>query len=206
MAAISASAASLRRLSASRTMFFLCDMQDRFQAAINHFPALVEVNRRLVEACHALSVPIICTEQYPKALGHTVGPLTIDRGAVIPKTQFSMVTDEVRERLVAVSTGPDALQAVVLSGIEAHVCVLQTALDLRCMGLEVHVIADGVSSRNPVDRVFAYDRMRAAGCVVTTSEAVIFELLGDAKHPQFKTVQALVKTLAPDTGLRPDAS
>lgn len=196
-----ATALRLGRISAGTTQFFLCDMQERFQAAIKNFTPILEVNRRLVEAANTLSIPVVCTEQYPKALGHTVGCLNVDRSAVVAKTGFSMVTDEVKDRLAA----HDGLESVVLFGIETHVCVLQTALDLRGMGLDVHVVADACSSRNHADRMFALDRMRQSGVFVTTAEAVIFELLGNSKHPQFKEVQALIKTVSPDSGLVPSS-
>ena len=89
----------------------------------------------------------------------------------------------------------------MLFGIETQVCVQQTALDLLGNGFDVHVIADGVSSRTQVDRLFALERMRQSGVFISTSESVLFELLGDSKHPRFKEVQALIKTSAPDSGL-----
>ncbi|CAI8013727.1 Isochorismatase domain-containing protein 2 [Geodia barretti] len=91
--------------------------------------------------------------------------------------------------------------SVVIFGIETQVCVQQTALDLLDKGYDVHILADGCSSRSQVDRMLALERLRAAGAFLTTSESVVFELLGDSKHPNFKEVQALVKTSAPDSGL-----
>jgi len=84
---------------------------------------------------------------------------------------------------------------------QTQVCVQQTALDLINWGYDVHVLADAVSSRSQVDRIFALERMRQSGVFITTSESLLFELLGDSKHPKFKEVQALIKTSAPDSGL-----
>ncbi|CAI8013728.1 Isochorismatase domain-containing protein 2 [Geodia barretti] len=91
--------------------------------------------------------------------------------------------------------------SIVHSYFCLQVCVQQTALDLLDKGYDVHILADGCSSRSQVDRMLALERLRAAGAFLTTSESVVFELLGDSKHPNFKEVQALVKTSAPDSGL-----
>ena len=80
-------------------------------------------------------------------------------------------------------------------------CILQTALHLLKNGFSVHIVADACSSRSLTDRVFAIDRLRQMGCVVTTHESVLFQLLGDKNHEKFKEIQALVKEKAPDTGL-----
>jgi nicotinamidase-related amidase len=85
--------------------------------------------------------------------------------------------------------------------MQCHVCVQQTAFDLVAKGFDVHVIADGVSSRSLTDRMFALERMRNCGIFVTTSESALFELLVHSKHEKFKEVQALIKTSAPDSGL-----
>jgi isochorismate hydrolase len=94
-----------------------------------------------------------------------------------------------------------ARNSVVLFGIETQVCVQQTTLDLLERGYNVHIVADGCSSRSQVDRLFAFERMRQSGAFVTTSESLIFELMGDYKHPKFKELQALVRTSAPDSAL-----
>lgn len=93
------------------------------------------------------------------------------------------------------------IKSVLLCGIEAHVCVQYTCLDLIQRGIEVHIVADAVSSRTQTDRKFALERMRSAGALITTSESVILGLVGDSSHPQFKEIQQLILTSAPDTGL-----
>ncbi|XP_022109882.1 isochorismatase domain-containing protein 1-like isoform X2 [Acanthaster planci] len=182
---MAASTKSLGNLAAESTVFFLCDMQEKFKPAIQYFSDIVEVSKRL----------------YPKGLGSTVSDLDITHAVgVFPKTKFSMVLPPVEEEL---QKRPN-VKSVVLFGIEAHVCVQQTALDLLAKGLDVHVVADACSSRSMMDRQFAYERLRQAGVIVTTSEAVIFQLLGESKHPKFKEVQALVKAVAPVSGLTPN--
>eukprot|EP00055_Hartaetosiga_balthica_P006057 m.18606 g.18606 ORF g.18606 m.18606 type:complete len:196 (-) comp4985_c0_seq1:62-649(-) len=174
--------------------FLLCDMQEKFQSTISHFPAIAEVNRRLVEAARIMEIPVIVTEQYPKALGHTIPLLGVKEGEAYPKSQFSMLIDEVNKEIKTASH-------IILFGIETHVCILQTALELLENGFTVHVIADGVSSRNMVDRMYALERMRDAGAHITTCESILFQLLGDSKHPNFKEVQKLIMEISPDSGL-----
>eukprot|EP00117_Sycon_ciliatum_P008470 scpid83433/ scgid11152/ Isochorismatase domain-containing protein 1 len=186
------------RLQQSGCMFFLCDMQEKFKPSIRYFDEITTVSQRLTSAAAALEIPLIVTEQYPKGLGRTVVDIDISKAAVrAEKTKFSMVVPEVTEFL---QTRAER-KTVVLFGIEAHVCVTQTALDLTGMGYTVHVVADAASSRSNTDRMMAFDRLRQSGVFVTTSEAVLFELLGDSKAPHFKEVQGLIKVSAPDTGL-----
>lgn len=116
----------------------------------------------------------------------------------IEKTQFSMLTSEVADLLT--KTHP-AVKNVVICGIEAHVCVQGTALQLIERGIDVHVVVDGCSSRTMVDRMFAFERMKASGAWLTTSESVILGLVGDSAHPKFRDVQKLIMTSAPESGL-----
>jgi len=85
--------------------------------------------------------------------------------------------------------------------LQTHVCVLQTTLDLLERGYAVHVLADGASSRKNSDRFLAFERMRQSGAFITTSESLLFQLMGDARHPVFKDISSLVKGHAPETGL-----
>ncbi|XP_064388542.1 isochorismatase domain-containing protein 2-like [Halichondria panicea] len=187
----------LGRLTANTTYFFLCDMQEKFRPTIKYYPEIITVASKMVQAANILDIPVICTEQYPKALGNTVAEIDVSKATVFAKTFFSMITPDVVKCIEEQSDR----KSVVLFGIETQVCVQQTALDLLGRGYDVHVIADGVSSRTQVDRIFAIERLRAAGAFISTSESVIFELLGDSKHPKFKEVQPLIKTSAPDSGL-----
>ena len=112
---------------------------------------------------------------------------------MVSKTQFSMCVPEVLDMFSRHS----AISQVLLCGIEAHVCVLQTALDLLDKGYEVHVVVDGVSSQRPADRAVGLSRMAQSGAFLTTSEMVLFQLLKDATHPDFKEISALVKEARP---------
>ncbi|CAF5018975.1 unnamed protein product, partial [Rotaria sp. Silwood1] len=91
----------------------------------------------------------------------------------------------------------------IICGIEAHVCVLQTVIDLLSQGYRVYVVVDAVSSRSLTDRMYAFDHMRQAGAFLTTFESIVLQLTRDANHPNFKQIQQLIKTSAADTGLFP---
>lgn len=112
---------------------------------------------------------------------------------VFEKMKFSMVTDELNVTLQSMF-----VKSVILTGLEGHVCVQQTALDLLGEGYDVHVLVDGVSSQRPLDRSVALDRIRAAGCFLTTSESVIYELMKTARHEKFKSILQIVKNPRPE--------
>ena len=108
-----------------------------------------------------------------------------------------MCTSEIRNFIQA----KPAPKSVLLCGIEAHVCVQYTALELLNLGFDVHIIADAVSSRTQVNRKFAFDRLRQSGAFITTSESAILGLCEGADHPKFRELQKLIMENAPDTGL-----
>jgi len=168
---------------------------------IQYFPAIVEVSSRVLRAAKILDMPVVVTEQYPKGLGPTVPELGIQEFPdvkPVAKTQFSMLTKDILQKL---RSDYPQVNSIVLCGIEAHVCVQGTALQAIKDGFEVHVVVDGCSSRSMVDRMFAFERMKAAGAWLTTSESVILGLVGDASHPKFKDCQKLIMETAPDSGL-----
>lgn len=179
-------------LRADGACLIVVDVQERFRSVIADGAKLVEVSVRLVKTFRALDLPILVTEQYPKGLGYTIDELREALGsdaAVYEKTCFSSCgSDDVSRALVELR-----VRQALVCGVEAHVCVSQTAHDLLQRGLAVHVAVDGVASRKKSDRDVALARMERAGAVLTTSEAAAFELLEDARHPKFKEVQALYK-------------
>ncbi|KAK6190776.1 hypothetical protein SNE40_002567 [Patella caerulea] len=195
--------AGLRKLGnikLNQTAFFLCDMQEKFRPSIKYFAEITEVAKRLVAGSKILDIPLIVTEQYPKGLGNTVTELDISHATqVFPKTKFSMVLPEVEETMKTLRNG--SLKHVVLFGIETHVCIQQTVLDLLSKEYEVHVVADGCSSRSQMDRMFALQRFQLSGATVTTSEAILLQLVADKDHPKFKDIQSIIRTSAPDSGL-----
>mmetsp|Transcript_26494 Transcript_26494/g.57810 ORF Transcript_26494/g.57810 Transcript_26494/m.57810 type:complete len:204 (+) Transcript_26494:116-727(+) len=187
-----ASLARVGKLLPSTSALFVCDVQERFRPVIHHFPSVIDTARRMIRGANTLGLPVVITEQYPKALGNTCVELVEalpPSHRVIQKTLFSMVTPEVEEELGKM---PDVKQ-VLLLGIEAHVCVLQTTLDLLERGYEVHLLVDGVSSQRAHDRAVGLQRVAQAGAFLSTSEMVLFQLMRDAKHKEFKAISALVK-------------
>jgi nicotinamidase-related amidase len=146
----------------------------------------------LLEAARALEVPVVATEQYPKGLGPTepaVAGRLPEATRRVTKTSFSCRPAE--GFLTALEDPPRA--QVVIAGMEAHVCVLQTAFDLHDVGYRVFVVEDAVCSRAPGNHRNALERLRQGGVEVTCTESVVFEWLGDARHPRFKALSALLK-------------
>jgi nicotinamidase-related amidase len=143
----------------------------------------------LIDVARTLNQPIQATEQYPKGLGSTVPELARHLPRRPEKTAFSCcaIPD------VVGTFQREGRPRVLLCGIETHVCVLHTALDLIAEGFRVYVAADAVASRGPYDHQIALERMRQAGVILTTAEGAAFELVGGAGHPGFKAVSNLVQ-------------
>ncbi|MCX7935046.1 MAG: hydrolase [Planctomycetota bacterium] len=167
------------------------DMQEKLLPKIAEQERVLANCCLLIEGAKRLEVPILLTEQYPKGLGPTVKAIA-DLLAAAPRLEkmtFSCGrSDAFLEALESVDR-----EQIVLCGIEAHVCVLQTALDLRDEGWQVHVPYDAIGSRNDANRLAAIERMRAAGIIITTAESVLFELLAVAGTPEFKDVVRLLR-------------
>ncbi|CAH0698021.1 unnamed protein product [Spodoptera exigua] len=179
----------LGALEAQKTAFLLCDIQETFRPHVKYFGEVVKVANKMVEAAKHFKIPVYVSEQYPKGLGHTTKDINISEAALVySKTKFSMYTPELEEKLK--QDVPD-LSSVVLFGIEAHVCIEQTVIDLLSKDIVVHVLADGVSSRSLLDRGLALQRLQSIGCFVGTSENVLFKLMRDKNHPVFKQISKL---------------
>lgn len=173
------------------TLCIIVDIQERLLPALHDAETMVERSRIVIQGLQALSVPLVVTEQYPKGLGKTVPAVQLLLGDDVPvfeKTRFSAVIAEVQAVL-----DEKKIENVILLGAEAHVCMLQTVSDLRAKGLNVYVPSDCTTSRNPANKDNALAQMRDMGAVVSNSESVLFQLLADAKHPEFKTVSKLIQ-------------
>ncbi|MDE3069600.1 MAG: isochorismatase family protein [Acidobacteriota bacterium] len=166
-----------------RAALVVVDVQEAFRP-YERFDAVARASAKLLEGARILGVPRVVTEQYPKGLGPTAPEVGLTDEVPVTKTVFSAARAEGFEL-------GGASQAI-LCGIETHVCVAQTALDLLEAGLEVQVIADAVGSRHASDHERALVRLEGAGAVVSTVEAALFELLGAAGTPEFKAVQGLI--------------
>ena len=176
-------------LSRCRSRLLVIDLQERLMPHISDQTQVIESARLLIEAARILDVPVELSEQSPLKLGKTVATLGTELPAAVEKVRFSAAE--------ALSGGgserTDGRYQVLLVGVEAHVCVLQTALDLLSSGCQVFIAVDAVGSRFPVDREFALRRMEAAGVVLTTAEAAVFEWCETAAADQFKALSQLVK-------------
>ncbi len=174
------------------TALVVVDIQERLYSAIPGLEPFMPKIKMLLKAAAELKTPVVVTEQYPRGLGNTLPELKElfqPAWPVLEKTDFSCWGVEAFRRELAAKK----VKAVVLMGIECHVCVQQTAFDLLSQGFEVILAADTVASRNAYDRETAIELMRASGVKVTTAEAVVFALMRTAKHPAFKAVSALVR-------------
>ncbi|XP_017067146.1 isochorismatase domain-containing protein 1 [Drosophila eugracilis] len=191
---------ALYRLVPSKTLFMLCDVQEKFKPAIPLLNCLIENTAKLLAAGKVFQVPLLVTEQYPEKLGKTVSELNIEHAcANVSKTKFSMLVEPVRKSMAEIFG--DKPKTVVLFGLETHVCVEQTAFDLVNEDIDVWLVADCCASRLNQDRDLALERLRHIGCNISTSESVIFNLLGDKEHKSFKEIASLVKKVSADMQL-----
>lgn len=180
------------QLQPDKALLAVIDMQEKLLPAIaerEHITRRVEL---LVRAARILEVPIIWTEQYPKGLGPTVSSIAKligDAARPIEKKSFGCFGDECVMRAASI-TGRIQL---LVCGVEAHVCVLQTALSAMVNGWTVFVVEDGVGSRRPLDRNVALSRMAQAGTIPVTAEMAIMEMLGTAEHEKFGEILQLIK-------------
>lgn len=185
------SAASKRSLKRDDALLLVIDVQDRLAAAMpEKVPAIVNTVR-LVEGAKLLSVPIIVTEQYPKGLGPTVP--AVQEALPDHSTVEKLCFDCCGEESFAAALGGSGRKSMVIAGMEAHICVLQTALALLERGYRVHVVKDAVCSRAVENKEVAMGILRDAGATVTTTETVLFQLVGRAGTPEFKAISALIK-------------
>jgi nicotinamidase-related amidase len=192
-------------LDAERSILVVIDLQGKLVHQV-HRPGLVlEASARLLRLAELFAVPVLLTEQYPKGIGPTEPGIRALFDALtgpkffMEKTAFGCCGDPGFEALLARARpqlAPDRRQLVV-AGIEAHVCVMQTVLALRAAGQEVQVCWDAVSSRGEEYRAMALERMAAAGATLSNHESVAFEWARDKDHPQFKALSAMLKAGQP---------
>ncbi|GEL16875.1 isochorismatase family protein [Pseudonocardia asaccharolytica] len=175
-------------ISATRSVLLLVDFQARLMPAIHGGEQVVANAARLAEGAGLLEVPVAATEQNPDGLGPTVPELAGSAQLVLAKTAFGAVSDPGFETLL-----PPGRDEVVVTGCEAHVCVLQTVIGLSETGRRVVLVADAIGSRDPANRDAAVRRAREHGAEVVTTEMVLFEWLRDSTHPRFREVQKMIR-------------
>ena len=179
---------SAAKLDRERTALVVVDIQEAFRKALADFDDVASAAGVLVSGAAELGIPIVVTEQYPKGLGTTVPEVAdkLPEGIVpVDKVRFSAVEAD--------GFGLEGRDQAIVCGIETHVCVNQTVLDLLGGGIETQVVADAVGSRTEANRDLGLHKMERAGATLTSVETVLFELLGGSDAPEFKQVQALVK-------------
>ncbi len=176
------------KLDPERATLVVIDVQEAFRKALPSFDEIAAASATLVRGAAAIGIPVVVTEQYPKGLGETV-PEVADH---LPES--ATVRDKVRFSAVE-ADGFDLGERdqAIVCGIEAHVCVNQTVLDLIDEDVEVHVVADAVGSRTDANRDLGLARMERSGALLTSVEMSLFELLGGSDAAAFKEVQGLVK-------------
>lgn len=176
-------------------VLFICDLQERFRPAIHEFSKVIATTQKMLKASEILNMPIFATTQNAQKLGPTCPELNLD----VPggyktvlhqdKMLFSMITPEIH---AAIASYNAPLECVIV-GIESHICVLQTSLDLLNSGHKVYVLVDGVSSCNAGEIPIALARLRDAGAIVTTSESFMYECVGNAGRDEFRAITKLVR-------------
>jgi isochorismate hydrolase len=178
-------------LKTNSTALLIIDIQERILPVILNNQTVVDNTLKLIKGFKILSLPIYFTEQYPKGLGPTLQEIKNELGNLEPYNKMSFscsgagnLFEELKRK---------NLSQIVVCGIEAHVCVQQTALDLIENNFQVNLAADTVSSRKEIDYKIAVDRMRSAGCEITTTESILFEILNVCGTDQFKEISKLVK-------------
>jgi len=173
------------------TLLLLVDVQGKLARIMHESEAMIRQQRILAEACRILDIPVVWAEQLPDKLGPTVPELAekLDGFTPCAKSSFGCWGDESLRQAIRDS----GRNRVLLAGIEAHVCVWQTAAALRSENYEVHVIADAISSRSAFNRDIALRRMETAGVHLSNVEMALFELMHDASHPRFRDVARLLK-------------
>lgn len=181
------------RLKAEETIILICDVQQRFRSIVYCMESVIHASRMLTQAASIFSMPILVTEQNSKGLGPTVEEIATvfpsSRFCKIEKTKFSMITEEAKAFLKTQLPR----KKILLCGIESHVCIAQTALDLIDLEYEVFIVVDGISSQRPIDRLAGIKRMEKEGAIVTTVESALFEIMGDMQREEFKKLLPILK-------------
>jgi len=180
-------------LSTDNTIMLVVDIQERLLPSIHNHETLVRKTAGCISGVRLLDIPIIVLQQYTKGLGETVQPLQTALGDFQPveKVTFSAFqTVEFVDKLEQYGR-----KNVIVTGIEAHICVQQTVLELLSAGYNVYVAADCTGSRKEADKLYAEHRMRQAGAAVTTLESILFELLVRADHPMRKEITKIVTSI-----------
>ncbi|AQQ72563.1 Isochorismatase family protein YecD [Limihaloglobus sulfuriphilus] len=175
---------------AQKTALVIIDVQEKLLSVMHEKDTLVKNICTLVKACRLLEIPVINCRQYPKALGETAAEIQeLLTDEPVDKRCFSCAAgDDFQKRLK--STGCEKL---ILCGIEAHICVYQTARDLISAGFKVEIPADAVDSRTAENKQIAIERLRQEKALISSIEMSLFDMLETSEHPKFREVSRLIK-------------
>lgn len=179
------------RIDARDALLLVVDMQEKLVPAMQNGAACTERLLMLTKGCRILDVPLMLTQQYTKGLGPSLAAVYEAAGTeeFYEKNSFSCCQDAA----ILAALKEAGRRHILVCGIEAHVCVLQTCIDLLQEGFSPVLVTDAVDSRRETDRAAGLLRARQEGVVVTSAEAILFELTGSASHPRFKEISKLVK-------------
>lgn len=179
------------RITTENAFLLIIDVQERLTPHISEYQALVSRIARLIQGADALALNILVNEQYKKGLGDTVAELQplLSHCPHFEKVTFSSCDD--KATMAAISAQNKSF--VIIGGIETHVCIMQTALDLLSADYTPVIVCDAVGSRFKKDHKTALKRLSQAGAILTTSESILFELCRSSKNSAFKTISGLVK-------------
>jgi nicotinamidase-related amidase len=181
------------RLYIPETALLVIDVQEKLIPTIPDRDRLVNNCAIMIQVAAELQLPYLVTEQYPQGLGRTIEEVTavmLDPAARIEKTRFSAKVEIVDDLLRSWRR-----TSVLVCGIEAHVCVLQTVLDLQAAGRQCYLVSDAIAASQPVQIDHAISRMEAAGAVTTSVMSAMYELLGDSNHPSLRACVELAKRI-----------
>lgn len=178
-------------LSSDQAVLLVIDIQEKFLGIVHEHQRLVERAWIMIEAAKILKLPVLVSEQYPKGLGPTAKRLkdALPAGTpILEKTSFGCLGDIlIKDKLAGLGR-----RQVMLTGLETHVCVNQTAHQLLDAGYEVHLIEDALASRDLKNKAVGLRKMERSGALPSCTEMALFELMGHSRHPEFKKLQALI--------------
>ena len=177
------------QLTPERSALWVIDVQEKLVSAISSGKHVVRQTLRLLDAAELLEIPAAATVQYPEGLGELVQPLA-DR---LPEPEEKLSFSATSCRAALDQWADEGRDQILVVGLETHICIQQTVLDLLAEGFFPYVVGEAVASRHGRDQDYALERMLMAGAVTTTVESVMFEWLGTAEHEHFKAISDLVK-------------
>lgn len=177
------------RLNKENTILLIIDIQERLASVMESREKVTENTNILISTASEMKIPIIVTEQYPKGIGPTLKEINLtEESKIFEKISFSAFVGDIKSEIEKLNR-----KKVIITGMECHVCVYQTARDLIAEGYEVFVARDAVCSRTIDNHLNGLELMKNFGTVISNTESIVFDLLKVAGTPEFKTISKLIK-------------